>query len=206
MKKRMSSVIFGLFLSSTILMAQSSNFTLYNQYRNQIEQQLMVGLGSWATSNFVLSGIGWSQAQTQKELYFHQMNVFWNVVNISLAVPGFLKAHKADSDLSEEKTILAQRKTEQIFLLNTCLDVAYMSSGVLLMQRAQQFGIQETQGQRLNGYGKSLLVQGGFLFLFDLTAYCVHKKHGSALISNSMGKISMSSSGLGLSWHIKPIK
>ena len=206
MKKRLSSLTFGLFLSSTILLAQSNNPTLYNKSRNQIDQQLMIGLGSWAASNFVLSGIGWSQAQTQKELYFHQMNVFWNVVNIGLAVPGYLKAYKADSYLSEEKTILAQHKTEQIFLLNTCLDVAYMSSGVLLLQRAQQLGMQEPQGQRMNGYGKSLLVQGGFLFLFDLTAYCVHKKHGSSLISNSIGSISMSSAGLGLSWNIKSLK
>ena len=48
MKKRLSSLTFGLFLSSTILLAQSNNPTLYNQSRNQIDQQLMIGLGSWA--------------------------------------------------------------------------------------------------------------------------------------------------------------
>lgn len=74
------------------------------------------------------------------------------------------------------------------------------------MQRAQELGLQEPKGQRLSGYGKSLLVQGGFLFLFDLTAYCVHKKHGSALISTSIGSIGMSSTGLGLSLSLTPNK
>lgn len=188
------------------VLAQSVDLLQFNQSRYHIDQQLMVGLGSWATSNFVLSGVGWNQAQTPEERYFHQMNVFWNVVNLSLAVPGYFKAYKSDVHLTKEMTMLAQRKTEQIFLLNTFLDVAYVSSGALLMKRAQQIGMQELRGQRLNGYGKSLLVQGGFLFLFDLTAYCVHKKHGSALISTSMGSIGMSSTGLGFRWDLKPIK
>ena len=204
MKKLLAFLLLGLVLVTQPLFAQSGSLVQYNQSRYQIDQQLMLGLGSWASSNFVLSGIGWNQAQMPEDRYFHQMNVFWNVVNIGLAVPGYLKAHKANSDLSEGKTNLAQRKTEQIFLLNTCLDVAYVSSGVLLMQRAQQLGLQEPQGQRLNGYGKSLLVQGGFLFLFDLSAYCVHKEHGRALISTSMGSIGMSSTGLGLSLNLKP--
>lgn len=206
MKKLQAFLLFGFAFAAPCVVAQSGPLAQYNQSRYQIDQQLMVGLGSWAASNFVLSGIGWNQAQTPEERYFHQMNVFWNVVNIGLAVPGYLKAHQADSYLSEEKTILAQRKTEQIFLLNTCLDVAYVSSGVLLMQRAQELGLQEPQGQRLSGYGKSLLVQGGFLFFFDLTAYCIHKKHGSALISTSIGSISMSSTGLGLSLSLTPNK
>lgn len=202
MTKLMIPLILCFVFAAPKVLAQSSDLLQFNQSRYHIDQQLMVGLGSWATSNFLLSGIGWNQAQTPEERYYHQMNVFWNVVNIGLAVPGYLKAHKADFYLSKEKTSLAQRKTEQIFLLNTFLDVAYVSSGALLMQRAQQIGIQEPQGQRLNGYGKSLLVQGGFLFLFDLTAYCVHKKHGSALISTSMGSIGMSSTGLGLRWDL----
>ncbi len=202
MTKLMIPLILCFVFAAPKVLAQSSDLLQFNQSRYHIDQQLMVGLGSWATSNFLLSGIGWNQAQTPEERYYHQMNIFWNVVNIGLAVPGYLKAYKADFYLSEEKTSLAQRKTEQIFLLNTFLDVAYVSSGALLMQRAQQIGIQEPQGQRLNGYGKSLLVQGGFLFLFDLTAYCVHKKHGSALISTSMGSIGMSSTGLGLRWDL----
>lgn len=179
------------------------NFVPFNTVRIDIDQKLMLGLGSWATMNFVASGIGWNQAKSTESTYFHQMNVMWNVVNIGLAIPGYIKANKANTDLNYETTLLEQRKTEKIFLINTCLDVAYVSSGFLLLKKSKEIG---TQQQRLNGYGKSLLLQGGFLFLFDLTAYLTHKTHGKQLVNSSLGSIGMSPTGIGLTWNIPPVK
>ena len=163
----------------------------------------MLGLGTWATSNFVASGIGWNQAKSTESTYFHQMNVMWNVVNIGLAVPGYIKVSKAKTNLTYEATLLEQRKTEKIFFINSCLDVAYVSSGFLLLKKSKEIGAQQ---QRFNGYGKSLVLQGGFLFLFDLTAYFVHTSHGKSLIKNPMGSIGMNSTGIGLTWNIAPLR
>jgi hypothetical protein len=174
----------------------------FNTTRVEVDKKLMLGLGTWATTNFIASGIGWSQAKTTESQYFHQMNVMWNLVNIGLAIPGYVKASKARTDLTYEQTLQQQKKTEKIFLINTCLDVAYVSSGLLLLHKSKETSPVD---QRQSGYGKSILLQGGFLFLFDLTAYLTHKTHGNALINSSMGSIGMSPTGIGLSWNIPPV-
>jgi hypothetical protein len=174
----------------------------FNTTRVEVDKKLMLGLGTWATTNFIASGIGWSQAKTTESQYFHQMNVMWNLVNIGLAIPGYVKASKARTDLTYEQTLQQQKKTEKIFLINTCLDVAYVSSGLLLLHKSKETSPVD---QRQSGYGKSILLQGGFLFLFDLTAYLTHKTHRKQLINSSIGSIGMSPTGIGLSWNIPPV-
>ena len=203
MKKIILSLIFGVILSNQLIVSQFSSIQLYNQKRCNTDKQLMLGLGSWATTNLVVSGIGWNQAKSTESTYFHQMNLMWNLVNIGLAIPGYVKANRARTDLTYEETLREQKKTEKIFLINTCVDVAYVSSGWLLLNKSKESGPFE---QRQSGYGKSLFLQGGFLFLFDLTAYFVHTSHGKSLINNSMGSIRMSSTGIGLTWNIAPLR
>jgi hypothetical protein len=130
------------------------------------------------------------------------MNVMWNLVNIGLAIPGYVKANRARTDLTYEQTLQQQKKTEKIFLINSCLDVAYVSSGLLLMHKSKQA---TPIDQRQNGYGKSILLQGGFLFLFDLTAYLTHRAHAKQLVKSQLGSIGMSPTGIGLSWNIPPM-
>jgi len=199
MKKIIICLAFGVILSNQLICSQSISLQPYNKNRYSIDEKLMVGLGTWATTNFIVSGIGWSQAKTTESQYFHQMNVMWNLVNIGLAIPGYVKANRARTDLTYEQTLQEQKKTEKIFLINTCLDVAYVSSGLLLLHKSKETSPVD---QRQSGYGKSILLQGGFLFLFDLTAYLTHKTHGKALINSSMGSIGMSPTGIGLSWNI----
>jgi hypothetical protein len=178
------------------------NYVPFNATRVAVDKRLMVGLGTWASTNFVASGMGWSQAKSMESLYFHQMNVMWNVVNIGLAIPGYVKANKARTDLTYAETLREQKKTEKIFLVNTCVDVAYVSCGWLLLNKSKESGPFE---QRQSGYGKSLLLQGGFLFLFDLTAYLTHTTHAKQLVNSSMGYIGVSRTGIGLSWNIPPV-
>lgn len=174
----------------------------FNGNREDINKKLMIGLGSWATANFIASGIGWAATVPNGEArYFHQMNVMWNTVNIGLAIPGFIKAKKANSTLTFSETVRKQHQTEKIFLINTGLDVGYMASGLILRSEAKSN--LEKQNQ-FNGYGNSLLLQGGFLFLFDLTAYAIHNRHSKKSLDNLLNSIEMSSNGIGLKWHLEP--
>ena len=173
----------------------------FNKERIQLDKRLMVGLGSWATTNFIVSGIGWATVPSGEARYFHQMNVMWNTVNIGLAVPGYLKAKKANSSLSFAETIRTQHQTEKIFLINSGLDIGYMAGGLLMRSSAKTNLIKQDQ---LNGYGTSLLMQGGFLFVFDLTAYMIHNHHSKKALDKLMNSIEMSSTGLGLQWNIQP--
>jgi hypothetical protein len=172
----------------------------FNKERNQTDKRLMIGLGSWATTNFIASGIGWATVPTAEAHYFHQMNVMWNTVNIGLAIPGYLKAKKANTSLSFSETIRTQHQTEKIFLINTGLDIGYMAGGLLLRSEAKTNSDKQDQ---FNGYGSSLLLQGGFLFVFDIVAYAIHNRHSKKSLEPMMNKIELSSTGLGLKWNLQ---
>jgi hypothetical protein len=101
--------------------------------------------------------------------------------------------------LNFDKSILTQHKTEKIFLINTGLDVAYISAGLLLRSNAK---INLSKRDQFNGFGNSLLMQGGFLFLFDLTAYLIHNQHAKKSLNKMLNVFDISSSGLGIKWNI----
>jgi hypothetical protein len=165
----------------------------FNSERQHIDQQLMIGLGTWAVSNFTLSGYGWATASTSQEKYFHQMNVMWNTVNLALAVPGYIRSKNANLGLNEVQTLAEQRKTQKIFLVNSALDLGYMASGFVLKEQNSTNPNKEAQ---LQGYGNSLLLQGGFLLLFDLSAYWIHQHHGYVLQKANASNLKLSTSGV----------
>ena len=167
----------------------------YNKDRIQLDKRLMITLGSWASSNIILSGIRWATVPKDEGYYFHQMNVLWNTVNLGLAIPGYLKTIKGIPKYTLEETMKAQRKTENIFLINTVLDGVYISSGIILHRFAKT---DSSNWDRFNGFGNSLILQGGFLLIFDLTAYCIHKLHSKKFLN----KLEISERGIGLKWNI----
>jgi hypothetical protein len=189
-------VLIGILLA---LQSNAQSLAQFNNERNQTDKRLMIGLGTWATSNFIASGIGWATVPAGEQRYFHQMNVLWNTVNIGLAIPGYLKARKANSALSFSETIRTQHQTEKIFLINSGLDIAYMAGGLLL--KSSSIANVSKQHQ-FNGYGNSLLLQGGFLFLFDLTAYIIHNNHSKKSLDKLLNSVQFSSTGIGFQWNL----
>jgi hypothetical protein len=194
----MKSLLFYLVLVPFISLAQP--LVKFNEERLQTDQNLMLGLGSWAVTNSIVSGIGWATVPKGEAHYFHQMNVMWNTVNLALAIPGYLKAKKANSGLTFSETIKAQHTTEKIFLINTGLDVGYMTGGFLLRSAAKT---NSTKQDQFNGYGNSLLMQGGFLFVFDLTAYMIHKRHAKRSLDKLLNSVEVSTTGLSLQWGLE---
>ena len=170
----------------------------FNIQRYKIDQKLMLSLGSWASMNIVGSGIGWARSNSEENKYFHQMNVMWNLVNLGLAVPGYLKAKKGDSDLNLYKTLELQRVTETVFLVNAGIDLAYIGSGLLLKSRAPNV---ENSSQFI-GYGNSMIIQGGFLLLFDWIAYSIHRKNAKNELAPILQKIEPSDQGIGLKYKL----
>jgi hypothetical protein len=94
-----------------------------------------------------------------------------------------------------------QHKTEKIFLINTGLDIGYLAGGLLLRSTAKT---NISKRDQFNGFGNSLLMQGGFLFVFDLTAYMIHNRHSKKSLDKLINSVEMSSAGLGLQWTIQP--
>jgi hypothetical protein len=190
-----------LFMISAVftLPANAQSFEQFNIERNQTDQRLMIGLGTWSTTNFIASGIGWATVPKGEAHFFHQMNVIWNTINMGLAIPGYLKAKKANSSLTFSETIRTQHQTEKIFLINSGLDIGYMAGGLLLRSSAKT---NVSKKDQFNGYGNSLLLQGGFLFLFDFTAYIIHNHHSKRSLDNLLNSVQLSSSGFGIQWNL----
>lgn len=192
-------IIIFAFLSSTAVYGQLQD---YNAQRYKTDKNLMIGLGSWASLNIVGSGIAWAIAQNEEMKNFHQMNVMWNVVNLGIAIPGFIKAKKGKKELTFFETLEEQRKTETIFLINSGIDIAYMSAGLLLRSKASAALDKEDQ---FRGYGNSLLVQGGFLLLFDWIAYNIHRKHSKNELSPLIRSLDVSDNGLGIKFNLNAL-
>ncbi len=131
-------------------------------------------LGSWALANMAVGAYGWSQQSGQRS-YFHQMNVFWNAVNLGIA--GFALYSNLTADytlLSGEELLEKQFKTQRLYLINAAVDVGYVSTGFLLKYLATKYPKNEL---RLRGYGNSVILQGSFLFVFDLVLFGLQRNY-----------------------------
>ncbi len=169
----------------------------FNLEKITIDKKLMVGLGAWSVANIGVGTYGWATTENEAK-YFHQMNVLWGGVNLALALPGYLNARKADpSTYSFAETWRLQSRTEKIFLFNTALDLFYVTGGFYLKQRA----LTDVENyHRYRGWGNSLVMQGGFLFLFDMAAVIVHNRHRKNKLDGFLENIELSNSGIGLTY------
>lgn len=174
MKCKKYLVLIGLVLSQTTFGQVQS----HQRELNEINEKLMIGLGSYAVSNFIYGGVGYLSTNDEYSRHFHQMNMMWNTVNLGLAVPGYLKASKDSRALSAEELNRLQKKTEMIFLVNDVLDLGYVAAGFWLRRNAASQADQEAM---YRGYGDSMIMQGSVLLAFDALAYIIHHNHGKQL-------------------------
>jgi len=148
--------------------------TSFYEHSLKINNTGMVVLGSWALANISLGAAGWSRNSGQR-MYFHQMNLFWNTVNLSIAGIALYSNMNADFGMwSADEILSKQLKTQRIFLINAGLDILYMGGGVILKHIAPRY---PKQTDRLIGYGNSVLLQGAFLFGFDLIMFGLQRLH-----------------------------
>jgi hypothetical protein len=172
------SVLFLLFFTTLEGFAQEiPALSEFNQTRLDYNQKGMLILGSWAVGNIVWGGIGASQTTGQTKA-FHQMNLYWNSVNLVIAGFGYWQATKDIPGTDFWSTIEAQKGIEKVLLFNAALDLAYMAGGLYMKERGMRKG-----NDRLIGFGKSVILQGAFLLAFDGVMYGLHNVHGKELPS-----------------------
>lgn len=183
-------------LTIAFLLCFQTGFGQVSQYQrdfNKINENLMLGLGSYAMTNFFAGGIGYVTSQDEATKHFHEMNVMWNTVNLGLAVPGYLKAKRGGKALTLEEMIKEQKKTETIFLVNDVLDLGYIATGIWMRNEAANQG---DRADMFKGYGNSLILQGSFLLAFDAYAYYLHSNHAKQL--PMLDRVSVHTSGAGV--------
>lgn len=149
--------------------------------RARLDQRGLAVLGGWATGNLLASSIATGQTEGSAH-YFHQMNIGWGAVNLALAGTGYLAARRAARPPLTDRAgnVRRQLRTENLYLFNAGLDVAYLATGLYLLEKGRN-PTASGSSDRWRGYGQSLLMQGGFLLLFDGFQYATHHRHGRDL-------------------------
>lgn len=187
----------SLFLSfSTSISSQNLTLSNFNQEQIDLNRKGLTVLGSWAGANLISNGILLANS-SGSDKYFYQMNVYWNVVNGALAGLGVLQAKKTQRNFTAFQTLEEQSSTEKTFLVNSGLDVAYVMTGVYLLEKSKN---SVNSREMLKGYGQSVILQGGFLLLFDGMMYGVHRSHlkkGKAIFEN----LTFTGNSLGFTWQ-----
>lgn len=181
-----------------ILEAQSDDRLFqFNDQRIKKQKTAMIILGSWAIGNIAVGGILRGQHQGV-ERSFHEMNIGWNVVNLGIATFGLISASKTDiSALGLYESIQDHHGFQKTLLFNAGLDIGYMLGGAYLIERSKNVS---KNSARLEGFGKSIILQGGFLFAFDLVNYFI-LSNTNADIQPLLGMDITGASQIGFAWR-----
>lgn len=157
--------------------SQKVDLTRFEKERVRYSKNAMIGLAGWSVANIVGSGIA-TNTRNKEMRAFHQMNVMWGGINLAIAGLGYWGAGREKIDNPTTESVLKhQRKIEKTYLINAGLDVIYVGSGLLMNKTSDN----QKNPEKFKGYGNSIMVQGGFLLLYDAVMYAIHKKHGKQL-------------------------
>tara|TARA_R110002012_G_scaffold86322_2_gene214562 strand:+ start:75651 stop:76196 length:546 start_codon:yes stop_codon:yes gene_type:complete len=164
----------------------------FNQTRISYNEKGMLILGGWAVGNMIWGGIAAGQHTGQSKA-FHQMNLYWNSVNLVIAGFGYWQATKENPGSDFWATMSSQQSMEKILLFNAGLDIAYIAGGMYLKERGLRI-----DKDKFVGFGKSIILQGAFLLTFDAIMYTFHHTHAQEL-PQIVNQISLSPTGFNFS-------
>ncbi len=133
----------------------------------------MYVLGGWAIANIAAGSYGWASLSGSQK-HFWQMNAAWNLVNLGIAGYAFYSFGQTDLSVASEAELWdSHNKTKRLYLINAGLDVLYMGAGAYLIHLSSK----RTEKHALyKGFGQGIILQGGFLFVFDLTMYLIQQR------------------------------
>lgn len=132
----------------------------------------LAGMG--VLSGYAVANIGWGVASRLRTdgvtRYVHEMNAAWNGINLTLGVVGLVRNRRPPA---AEEALRVHHRTRTVFAINAGLDVLYIAAGSAMWSSAQTAGAQR---DRVEGYGRSIVLQGAFLFAFDLAMLLAHDR------------------------------
>ena len=160
--------------------------------RNILNKTNMTVLLAWSGANLIQGSISAGNL-VGSPLYFHQMNVYFNIINLAIAGYGLYEVRKQmNKKLSLLQNLRQQQKIESLLLLNSGLDLSYITTGLYLQERGTNKLNKQTKG-----YGGSLILQGSFLLVFDIIQYIEHRQNGQ-LLNKYLGNLQFASTSNGV--------
>lgn len=171
-----------LLFSFGVAFGQDSSWTDRLAYQQKANRIGMISLVGWSTTNLV-GGLYYRSRTQGSTLYFHEMNAMWNTVNLGIGIAGLVQQYSKQST-DHSSFLKSQRKYERVFLINSGLDLIYMGVGSAM-------AFSSVSNDRSRGYGQSLILQGGYLLVFDGLMYFIHRNNrpvtGFENVSLSLG-------------------
>jgi hypothetical protein len=191
-------LLFGLFffLFQGGILAQA-NWEPFIQEQQNFQKNAMFVIGGWGIANAITGGVGMFTTEGQTK-YFHQMNAGWGVINAGIAAFGYYGSQQFGLEEPIGMSLLNKNLSlSKAFLFNTGLDVGYIVGGLYLRERAKTA---TELPERLRGFGNSVILQGSFLFTFDLIAYLLNNQH-TVKIQDAIFNVGSTGNGIGVMIH-----
>ncbi len=175
MKKFLYLLLFLLFAFTAF--AQTNNATAFNLRQADTLKIGMLILGSWALLHIIYGSFRLMKA-TRSKRFLHQMNIYFNIVNICIAGAAlyFILTDTATRTLAE--SVRQHLWYIKIFYLSMGLDLGFMVMGAYLQEKSRN----SPKMEQYLGWGKSLVLQGLFLFLLDLALTILLEKQTPELL------------------------
>lgn len=177
--------------------AQKDSLKRYNLMRINTTSHGMEILGGWGLINLGAGGyLNWGTGSktvtvnidgnqvpervssiSPEVKYFGQMNTIWGSVDFVTALLGYSSTQRLkNKNLSAAELLKEQEKIQKIFKVNMYLDVVYLGAGTYLRLAGDS-----RNSPMMKGYGDAVLMQGGFLLIFDALMYKAEKNNGNRL-------------------------
>jgi cytochrome bd-type quinol oxidase subunit 2 len=165
-------IAFSTFISIG-LSAQSDTEVFKNEFLS-LNKQGFAFSGAWSAGGLVFSGtefliMSYKDPKNNEAMARAQMNMAWSAINTGIFAFGYWQQKKLEKTQNID-WYEKQRKTKNLFLINTFLDVAYVGAGYLLSQ-SEKGDLSQNRG-----FGQAIMFQGSFLFAFDGIIWLKHRK------------------------------
>lgn len=167
----------GILGSPSAKSQQEINLETYRLEQTKLQRNGMYVLSGWAAANMI-SGAYFSSRTEGTAKYFHKMNLYWNAVNGILAGAALYKLSHKNKAATFAEVNRQQQSMEKTLLFNVGLDIAYVIAGTLLVEKSRNNVDKRSQ---YKGFGNSIIIQGGFLLLFDGVLYSLFHHKGKKL-------------------------
>ena len=105
---------------------------------------------------------------------FWMMSCIWGIVNFAVTVALFNHTfYRKFRKGSSNRRFMIQNHVERIILLNIGIDVAYIFLGFWLREHSVNY--LKSRPELWLGFGWSIVIQGHFLLILDITFYRLHR-------------------------------
>lgn len=168
--KKIKILIFVVLILTLDQKIKSQDSLAFHEEFYQTQQKSLLLLTGWSVGNLALSPFLANNfkvfrnnfvGDVSSKDYFHQMNFNWNLLNVGIVgMSHFLVYKDQRKPWNIQELSMKKKKAEKSIIINMGLDVAYMIFGLLIKHSDKNLPVNQ-------GYGNSLILQGGYLLLYD---------------------------------------